>query len=119
MTFAEFQNHYKDLADAFGVNNFNPKRGALLFKFVSDMNASWWRHTVEQMIITNNPKFNIAEGANAERKAMNSAKRAKEESDAAQNLLRNASDAGLLDLKHKTRSATIWDLVEKMKGKGA
>lgn len=115
MTFNEFEKQYTELAEAFGVQNFNMKRGALLFKFVADMNASWWRHTVEQMIITNNPKFNIAEGANAERKAMNSAKRAQEESEAAQNLLRNASDAGLKDLKQKTNSRSIWDLVDKMK----
>lgn len=119
MTFAEFQTHYKDLADAFGVNNFNPKRGALLFKFVADMNASWWRHTVEQMIISNNPKFNIAEGANAERKAMNSAKRAQEESDAAANLLRNASDASLRNMKQQYGSNSILDLMAKMKGRGA
>lgn len=115
MTSTEFQLHYKELAEAFGPNNFNPKRGALLFKHVEDMSASWWRHTVEQMIITNNPKFNIAEGASAERKAVNSAKRAQEESEAAQNLLRNASDAGLKDLKQKTNSRSIWDLVDKMK----
>lgn len=117
MTLTEFQTHYKDLADAFGVNNFNPKRGALLFKFVADMSASWWRHTVEQMIISNNPKFNIAEGANAERKAMNSAKRAKEESDAAENLLKNASDASLRDMKQQYGSNSILELFEKMKGR--
>lgn len=119
MTFNEFEKHYTELAEAFGVQAFNIKRGALLFKFVADMSASWWRHTVEQMIITNNPKFNIAEGANAERKAMNSAKRAKEESEAAENLLRNASDASLRNMKQQYGSNSILDLMTKMKTKGA
>lgn len=94
MIFDEFLVHYKELGEAFGSQNFNAKRGALMFKFVADLERTWWGRIVEQMIITNNPKFAIAEAAQAERRAINSAKRAKEESEAAEALLRNASQSG-------------------------
>lgn len=118
MTFAEFSKPYAELADAFGQQNFNPKRGTLLFKYVSDLPTYWWRGLVERMIIENNPKLNIAEAANSERKTANSAKRAQEESEAAQNLLRNASDASLKNMKQQYGSNSILELMQKMKGKG-
>jgi hypothetical protein len=120
MTSAEFESQYKILAQTFGAQTFGPNRGALLFKYVSDLPAKWWVSIVERVILVNDPRFNFAEAAAGERRAVIGVRLQRETSEAHENLARNMSDAGMENTLKQFNASSLWQAIENSKkGKGA
>lgn len=94
MTPKEFSEQIERLSNCF-PSAFPEERIKVIFRHIHDLDLSWWRQTVDRIIITNNPRLDIEEAVRAYRNARGSMKRANNVVAFHESIREQISDEGL------------------------
>lgn len=113
MTNEQFALEYGRLLEWDKASFQSPARQKLIARYVQPLEHSWWRKTVDQIILSNNRFFDIAEAARGERRAITSLRVARDESEAYSAFSRAMSERGLEETLEKMGSNSLWDAVRK------
>lgn len=72
MTLDQFKLEYDKLAKVYPYDFGNEFKERAVFNYIKDLEKKWWAALVNRIILSSNPKLNIEEAAQGERRARKS-----------------------------------------------
>jgi len=115
MTFEEFENEYKRLAQEFPKEFGSSQRKALIAERVLMLPRHWFKKFIDRMIITANPRLDIEEAARGERLSR-AEHELKSQTDTALKVVKEKmSDEALKGILKNTNASNLWEAVKKAK----
>jgi RNAse (barnase) inhibitor barstar len=118
MTQNEFKDGTKKLSEAF-PNQFSKTRQEIIWKYVKDLDASWWNKIVERVVVTHNVRFDFAESANNEKRYRASLRLVDDVVAAADRLKKELEHRqGLTNAIQEMGAENLMDAVLKKRGEG-
>lgn len=119
MTKEEFQQNYKKLADLYPSQFASKDKAQALANEVKDLSGEWFEKLVNKIIVANDPFMKYMPLIEAEKRRVNQEFSTSEQAKDFEEMRKRSTPYGLEALKRQHGAESAWDLVEKMKGKGA
>jgi hypothetical protein len=109
----EFKEQIARLVSQFGTQTFSADRVKLIWERIESLETYWFKRIVDQMILSNNPKFDLDEAIRNKRHSEASKQLARDTIAAADNLTKQTSDKSFSDFLKNIGANSAWDAVQK------